>query len=78
MKHPNIYVSFYDGDLDIGYDCIGALKCPCSLCDIMPPQEDECCVYRDHGSCRNVEAQKTAMEAVARRIKTRLKKEETD
>ena len=72
----NICITLYDNDFDISFDCSGALKCKYSFGELMPPEDDEGCAYRQHGSCRYFEAQKAAMESVKRRLAQQIKNAE--
>jgi hypothetical protein len=69
----NIFASLYDGQFDVGFDCVGVETCRFALCSEMPPDGSEECFYRDHGSCRLSAAQYAALELLLKRIKGKMK-----
>jgi hypothetical protein len=64
----NISVNLYDGELDISYDCSGAMKCKYALWEELPIENDEHCVHRYCGSCRSGTAKIEAIERLKRRL----------
>ncbi|WP_028319654.1 hypothetical protein [Desulfobulbus elongatus] len=77
-KKPHINSMIYDGDFSLHYDCAGEVSCAFALCEIMPPDEESICCFRDHGSCRNIAAQKAAIEGLRRRLQSALKQLEDE
>ena len=69
----NISVNLYNGKLDIGYDCSGAIKCEYALWEEMPIEDDEHCIHRWCGSCRSSSAQIAAIENLKRRLSQHIK-----
>jgi hypothetical protein len=72
----NINVSLYDGEFQVGFDCVGVELCQFALCEMMPPDGNEECFFREYGSCRFPAAQLVALEALHNRIKREMKKYE--
>lgn len=72
-KTTNINANLYDGELQIGFDCVGVESCRFALCPTMPPTGDEECTYREYGSCRRTSAQQAALNDMLNRIKKELK-----
>jgi hypothetical protein len=70
----NINATLYDGEFQVGYDCVGVEICRFALCEIMPPTGDNECAFRAYGSCKNPPAQQTALEALRNKITRELKK----
>jgi hypothetical protein len=77
-KTANINANLYDGEFQLGFDCVGVENCRFALCPLMPPTGDEDCTYREHGSCRDTSAQQAALEALKKRIVKELKQREDD
>ena len=75
-KVPHVNSMIYDGEFSLHYDCAGEVQCGFTLCEIMPPDDDSICCFRDHGSCRNIAAQKAAIEGLLRKLKGALKQPE--
>lgn len=72
-KTANINANLYDGDFQLGYDCVGVVTCRFGLCYVMPPSGDEECIFREYGSCTCQPAQQEALEALRKRIDAELK-----
>jgi len=72
MKTTNIYATIYEGEYACNFDCPGVEACRYVLCSIMPPDGSEKCVFREHGACRSVAAQRAAIEALAKWLKKQL------
>ena len=77
-KKPYVNAMIYDGDFSLHYDCAGEVSCEFALCEIMPPNEESICCFRDHGSCRRPAAQKAAIESLRRKLHEALKQLEDD
>lgn len=70
----NINSSLYDGDFQVGFDCVGVQQCRYALCSIMPPDGSEDCCFQNYGSCSQVAAQNAAL----KKLRDRLTKELRD
>jgi hypothetical protein len=70
----NINANLYDGDFQLGYDCVGVTSCRFATCYLMPPDGSEDCFFKEYGSCRSLPAQQAALVALGNRIKIALKK----
>lgn len=77
-KTANVSASFYDGDFQIAFDCVGVDKCRFALCSEMPPDGSEECFFREYGSCKCPPAQYVALEALRNRITKELKTRSVD
>lgn len=73
-KTANVNASLYDGDFQVGFDCVGVEVCRFALCSEMPPTGDEECFFREYGSCRFEAAQYAALETLRNRITREMKK----
>lgn len=73
-KSANINATLYDGDFQLGFDCVGVEVCRFALCSFMPPTADEECFFLEHGSCKHPQAQHAALDAFCSRIKRELKR----
>lgn len=72
-KKPGIDASLHEGELSIYFNCVGAETCRFALCSSMPPDGEEECFFRDHGSCRRTVAQMESLEAFRNKIMKELK-----
>ena len=68
QKHPNVYVTFYDGHADIVHECpAGHCKFARFYCE--PPDADEPCAYCATGrACTWPPAREAAIEAVIKML----------
>ena len=77
-KTANVNVTLYDGEFQVGFDCVGVEICRYALCSEMPPDGNEECFFREYGSCKSPVAQQTALETLNNRIKKELKQYEAE
>ena len=77
-KIPGVDASLYEGSLGLSYNCVGVEACRYALCPLMPPDGNEECIYREHGSCLCPHAKHAALETLGRKIKTEMKQIEKD
>lgn len=73
-KTANVNVTLYDGEFQVGFDCVGVEVCRYALCSEMPPDGSEECFFRQHGSCIRPPAQYSALEKILNRITKEMKK----
>lgn len=77
-KSANVNASLYDGEFQIGFDCVGVMVCKFAMCSEMPIDGKEECFFREYGSCRRPAAQQTTLEMLINRLKRELKQLEED
>ncbi len=79
-KTASIYATLYEGDFQLGFDCVGVKLCRFALCPMMPPDGSEECTYLNCGSCLCPHAKFAALESLRRRLTKELEqlKEESD
>jgi len=71
-KTPNISVSYYEGDLQIDYDC-PEKHCKYGFYDIMPKQKDAVCCFYNY-KCDNQLAQFNALDELNKKLTKELDK----
>ncbi|MDA8428168.1 MAG: hypothetical protein M0T70_02830 [Geobacteraceae bacterium] len=77
-KTANVSISLYDGEFQIGFDCVGVMVCQFAMCSEMPIDGKEECFFKEYGSCRRPAAQQTTLERLINRLKRELKQLEED
>ena len=77
QPHPNIFVTLYDGTLDVTWECPRG-GCKLGLYPMMPPEQDMRCTYEQHSACNLPFAQEEAMRSVLARVKKMLREQEED
>jgi hypothetical protein len=77
-KTANIGATFYEGDFQLSFDCVGVEVCRFALCPVMPPDGSDECTYREYGSCRCQHAKYAALESLRNRITKELKQLEEE
>lgn len=68
----NVYVSLYDGQLDLGFDCVGPGKCVHVRYYTDPPDPEEECAFLHNCSCTHAPARKAALEHLRERITSEI------
>jgi hypothetical protein len=69
----NISATLYSNKLEVICDCSGAVRCNHALWEIMPIDDDEHCIHRQHGTCHSIHAQQEAVERLRRRLAAHAK-----
>lgn len=77
-KKPHISAIIYESDFSLTYECVGEVSCKFALCEIMPPDEESICCFCDHGGCRSLEAQKSALKLLQGKVERAMKQLEED
>ena len=72
--HPNISASYYDGETQVCFDCIGEQHCKFAVGYIMPLPEDEPCIYKTGGGdCHCQAAHLPALKKLVKEINDQIK-----
>ncbi len=74
----NLAVSFYEGKYDISYECGDESKCRFRMCEVMPPDGSEACLWKEYGMCRFPGAQRDALRRMRDWIGKKIKEVESD
>ena len=77
-KTANVNAALYNGEFQVGFDCVGVEACRFAFCSEMPPDGSEECFFQEYGSCKRPVAQHTALETLHNRIKRELKQYEDE
>jgi hypothetical protein len=72
-KTASVCVSLYDGNFEMGFDCVGVESCRFALCSVMPPDGTEDCAYNS-GACRSINAQIAAANNLKSMITKKMNK----
>lgn len=79
MKTTNINASLYNKEFQVYFECAGEVNCQFALCEIMPPDGQDECSYRQYGgACKCVEAQVAALRALKEKLSRQLKDSEKE
>jgi hypothetical protein len=73
-----VYFAVYEGQHDMGFDCVGAFQCAHARYDVEPPDPDDECAFLHHGSCTHAPARKAALEQIRDQIEAVLKEYATE
>ena len=65
-KHPNVNVQFYDGELELLFECPGRCKLASFFTD--PPEADDECAFKRSYSCGHGAARLAAMKELQKLI----------
>lgn len=75
-KIINAGVSFYDGEYQVSFDCIGEKRCAHAMFFCEPPDVDDECAKKRQCSCTHPGAQRATLTAIRDRITEDLKQYE--
>lgn len=72
-KTANVCANIYEGEFQLSFDCVEVEKCRFALCQVMPPDGSEGCVYREHGTCLSSSAKYAGLSAMRARLTREMK-----
>ena len=72
LTTANAYLSLYEGQYDLGFECVGASKCAHARFYVEPPEPDDECSCQANGACNNMQARKASLELMSRVITANL------